>query len=59
MRNDFILAKLNNLFPDRDLVIQKSDVGYPILLIDGKEQGIAISFSHHYRYVSYSFQISK
>lgn len=39
--------------------IQKHPTGYPVLIKDGQELDIAVSFAHHDRYVSYSFQIPK
>ncbi|MDB4926046.1 4'-phosphopantetheinyl transferase superfamily protein [Mucilaginibacter sp.] len=51
----FVLNKLNSLFPNYALSIDKGPAGYPILFNDGKEMDIPISFSHHNRYVSYSF----
>ncbi|MES2425865.1 MAG: 4'-phosphopantetheinyl transferase superfamily protein [Bacteroidota bacterium] len=39
--------------------VEKHPVGYPILIKDSKELDIAVSFAHHDRYVSYSFQIPK
>jgi 4''-phosphopantetheinyl transferase superfamily. len=34
--------------------IEKHPAGYPVLLKDGKELDVAISFAHHDRYISYS-----
>jgi phosphopantetheinyl transferase (holo-ACP synthase) len=39
--------------------VEKHPVGYPILIKDGNELDVAVSFAHHDRYVSYSFQIPK
>ncbi|MDB5031801.1 4'-phosphopantetheinyl transferase superfamily protein [Mucilaginibacter sp.] len=51
----FVLNKLNSLFPNHALSIDNGLAGYPILFNNGKEMDIPISFSHHNRYVSYSF----
>ncbi|GAA4083634.1 4'-phosphopantetheinyl transferase superfamily protein [Mucilaginibacter panaciglaebae] len=41
------------------VTIEKHPAGYPVLLKDGKDLGIAVSFAHHDRYISYCYQISK
>lgn len=55
----FILDKLNTLFPNYDLLFGKALPGYPVLLIGNRQLDIPLSFSHHDRYVSYSFRILK
>jgi len=40
-----------------DVSIQKHPNGYPVLIKNGQKLDIAVSFAHHARYVSYSFQI--
>ena len=37
--------------------VEKHPTGYPILMKNGQELNIAVSFAHHGCYVSYSFQI--
>ena len=39
--------------------VEKHPVGYPVLIKDGKELDIAVSFAHHDRYISYCYQILK
>ena len=39
--------------------VGKHPVGYPVLIKDGKELNIAVSFAHHDRYISYCYQILK
>ncbi|MFD2871770.1 4'-phosphopantetheinyl transferase superfamily protein [Mucilaginibacter ximonensis] len=39
--------------------IEKHAAGYPILIKEGQELDIAVSFAHHDRYISYAYQISK
>jgi len=39
--------------------VEKHPVGYPVLIKDGKELDIAVSFAHHDRYISYCYQIPK
>ncbi|TSJ39376.1 4-phosphopantetheinyl transferase family protein [Mucilaginibacter corticis] len=39
--------------------VEKHPTGYPVLMKDGQELNIAVSFAHHGCYVSYSFQISE
>ncbi len=55
----FVLDKLNSLIIEDDLWINKHPIGYPVLLHDNQQIDIPISFAHHDRYVSYSFQILK
>ncbi|MDB5004268.1 MAG: 4-phosphopantetheinyl transferase superfamily protein [Mucilaginibacter sp.] len=55
----FVLDKLNSLIIEDDLWINKHPIGYPILLHNNQQIDIPISFAHHDRYVSYSFQIPK
>lgn len=42
-----------------DITIDKHPSGYPVLIMDGKELAIAVSFAHHDRYISYCYQIPK
>ena len=51
----FLLAELKMA----DVSIYKHLSGYPVLIKEGKELDIVVSFAHHNRYVSYCYQISK
>lgn len=51
----FILQKLNEIYPNAALCITKDAAGCPILKVDEKEMNIAISFTHHDRFVGYAF----
>ncbi len=55
----FVLEKLNSLIIEDDLWIDKHATGYPVLMHNDQQIDIPISFAHHDRYVSYSFQIPK
>jgi hypothetical protein len=52
---EFLIKKLNALFPESELLISKSSHGYPIILKDGDEIPLPVSLAHHDRYVGYSF----
>lgn len=52
---EFILEKLDSLFPGGNLVVQKSPNGYPFVLQNGTELPVAPSFTHHDHWVAYSF----
>lgn len=52
----FLLDRLQRAFQLDDLTISKNPIGVPIALKDGKELDIAVSLSHHDRWVAYSFQ---
>lgn len=39
--------------------IEKHPAGYPILIKDGQELNVAVSFAHHDRYISYAYHIPK
>jgi phosphopantetheinyl transferase (holo-ACP synthase) len=41
------------------VTIGKHPAGYPVLLKDGQELDIALSFAHHDRYIAYSYQVPK
>ena len=53
----FLTDRLHNVVPPGELIISKNSSGIPIVLKDGEELGIAISLSHHDRFVGYSFQV--
>jgi phosphopantetheinyl transferase (holo-ACP synthase) len=51
----FALKKLNNHFPNLNLVIEKSEVGYPFVVADQTGLPVNLSFSHHGHFVAYAF----
>jgi len=53
----FLLHKLNTILPGKYIRIEKTAVGYPVVLEGTKELKIPVSFSHHGRFISYSFQL--
>jgi len=55
----FVLNKLNSLFLDSELRIEKSSVGYPVLYNGTGLMDIPLSFAHHGNYVAYSLLIYK
>jgi len=52
---EFILEKLDSLFPGGNLVVQKSAHGYPVILQNDIKVPVAVSFTHHDHWVAYSF----
>jgi phosphopantetheinyl transferase (holo-ACP synthase) len=52
---ELVLHKLNELFPDDHFKIEKRLAGFPVLLKNGTETAIPVSFAHHDQYVAYSF----
>jgi phosphopantetheinyl transferase (holo-ACP synthase) len=54
---EFLLEKLNLLFPGSDLLVDKSPDGYPIILNDGVEIALPVSLAHHSHYVGYSIAV--
>ncbi len=53
----FALNELKTIFPKNSFNIRKHNVGYPVLLSEGKDTNIPLSFTHHGRFVGYSFLI--
>ncbi len=51
---EFLIKALSPLFPDSDLLVDKSPHGYPIVLKDGVEIALPVSLAHHGHYVGYS-----
>jgi len=51
----FLLYTLNTILPFPDLQIEKSPVGYPVVLQGTKELKMPVSFAHHGRFIAYSF----
>ena len=54
---EFIIKALGPLFPDGDLLVDKSQYGYPIILKDGVEIPLPVSLAHHGHYVGYSIAV--
>ena len=54
---EFLTDRLHNVLMPGGLVISKNSLGIPIVLKNGEELGIAVSLSHHDRFVGYSFQV--
>jgi phosphopantetheinyl transferase (holo-ACP synthase) len=53
------MAALKQLFSSTDLHFSKHSLGYPLVYDGATLSNVPLSFSHHDRYVSYSFQIPK
>ncbi|MDE1191996.1 MAG: 4'-phosphopantetheinyl transferase superfamily protein [Arachidicoccus sp.] len=53
---NFIMNKLQSVFPLSFLEIKKNNEGIPVLIKDGRPSGLLISFSHHERWIAYSFE---
>lgn len=53
----FALNELKTIFPKNSLLIRKHNIGYPVLLSEGKDTKIPVSFTHHDHFVGYSFLI--
>jgi phosphopantetheinyl transferase (holo-ACP synthase) len=53
----FLLEKMNSIFPDENIQIEKHEVGYPVLLKDEKIMDIPVSFSHHSNFIGYCFEL--
>lgn len=52
----FTMRKLKDIYPvDTRLAFGKHAVGYPILKVSDADAALPISFTHHDRYVAYSF----
>lgn len=55
MVRDLARQRLNTVCPGDDLYIGKSPSGYPVVLQNGREMKIPVSFAHHGCFVAYSF----
>lgn len=55
---EFLLGRLHQLMPNRDLKIAKDAEGIPYLLQDDKKMGLPVSLAHHDRYIGYSFRLT-
>ena len=51
----FFLHKLNAVLPGKNFRIEKTSIGYPIVLRGTEELKLPVSFAHHERFVAYSF----
>lgn len=55
----FVLNELKTFFPKNRLHIRKHKIGYPVLVKGGRDTKIPVSFTHHDRFVGYSFLIKE
>lgn len=53
-----LLAKLDQVFPGSDLHITRSPHGWPVIIDDGEELPLPVSFTHHGNFVAYTFQLN-
>ena len=53
----FLVDRLQGIFHLDGFVIGKNPAGIPIALEENEELGVAVSISHHERFVAYSFQL--
>ncbi|MEO6838237.1 MAG: 4'-phosphopantetheinyl transferase superfamily protein [Ginsengibacter sp.] len=53
----FLLNELKKIFPKNSFNIRKHEIGYPVLVREGKDTDIPVSFTHHDHFVGYSFLI--
>lgn len=51
---DFLLERLQSLYPGKQLSIVKNDTGCPVLFVNGKATEQPLSLSHHEEYVGYA-----
>lgn len=52
----FLLHQINPMFPGQQVNIGKSASGYPFIMVDGLEQDMSVSLSHHGVYVGYALK---
>ncbi|GAB2986824.1 hypothetical protein GCM10027049_28260 [Mucilaginibacter puniceus] len=52
---NFVLIKIKALLAIEDLRIVKSEIGYPVVMEGGTPLEVDLSFTHHDRWVGYSF----
>lgn len=55
---EFLLERLGQLFPGNDLRLEKNPYGWPIIINEGEEMPVPVSFTHHDHFVAYSFQLT-
>ncbi|OKS88887.1 4'-phosphopantetheinyl transferase family protein [Mucilaginibacter polytrichastri] len=54
----FLLQRLNERFPNKaDFTINKSLVGYPVILDGQNQTDLKVSFAHHGHYVAYAIGV--
>jgi len=53
----FLIDRLQHILHLDGLVMGKTPVGMPVVLNGGEELAVAVSLSHHGRFVGYSFQL--
>lgn len=53
----FFLKKLHAVLPGRELRVEKTVDGVPIVLDGAKQLSIPVSFSHHGIFIAYSFRL--
>jgi phosphopantetheinyl transferase (holo-ACP synthase) len=51
----FLLTRLNNLLPGKDICFDKSPHGFPLIYNKRKLLPLPVSFAHHGNFVAYSF----
>ncbi|MDO6429995.1 4'-phosphopantetheinyl transferase superfamily protein [Flavitalea sp. BT771] len=51
----FVIERLQHYFPGDNLLIEKAEAGYPILVRNSTVTNLPISFSHHHNLIFYSF----
>ena len=51
----FVLNKLSAFFPNDNLQIAKSQIGYPVVFKNSQLLYLPLSFAHHENFVGYSF----
>ncbi len=51
----FVLEKFKAFYPNAKLAISKNPVGYPVLKVNGNAVTVPLSFTHHFRFVAYTF----
>lgn len=54
----FVLDRLQHFFPGDELLIEKADAGFPILVRNSTVTHLPISFSHHHNLIFYSFLLT-
>lgn len=56
---NILTGRLNAIYPGSELQVDKAPQGYPVIIKDGIEIPVPVSFAHHDHYVAYSFVLSK
>jgi len=55
---EFLLERLDQLFPGNDWQIGKNPHGWPVIANEEVELPIPVSFTHHDHFVAYSFKLT-